>query len=61
MNNIILLSVSYQGVRAENDWFIVAIMCPSEATCIPVDCQFSEATCIPVDCQFSERTLIKSN
>lgn len=39
---MIPLSAPYQGVRAKNDWFIVGIMFPSEATCIPVDCQFSE-------------------
>jgi hypothetical protein len=27
---------------AKTDWFIIRIMCPSGATCLPADCCFSE-------------------
>jgi len=29
-------------VRGETGWLRIGIMCPSEATCLPVDCCFSE-------------------
>jgi hypothetical protein len=36
------LSTQHEGERAKTDWLGVRIMCPSRATCLPVDCCFSE-------------------
>ena len=33
-------NIQYQGVRAKSGWLGIRIMCPSGATCLPVDCCF---------------------
>ena len=35
-------NTSYEGVRAKSGWLGIRIMCPSGATCLPVDYCFSE-------------------
>jgi len=34
--------MQHKGENAETDWLGIRIMCPSGATCLPVDCCFSE-------------------
>ena len=37
-----LLSTQHKGIRAENGWLEIGIMCRSVATCLPVNCCFIE-------------------
>jgi len=39
-----LLIMLHLGVRANNSWLRIRIMCPSGATCLPTDCCFRELT-----------------
>ena len=40
--DICCFSTKHAGKRAKTGWLVIKIMCPSGATCLPVDCCFSE-------------------
>jgi hypothetical protein len=41
---ICCFSAKYVAFRRKAGWLGIRIMCPSGATCLPVDCCFSELT-----------------